>query len=369
MTGKNLKPWNAVITVLFFVWCAGAVTQQALALPNPCQPLNKTNYVKKVDNFLVIFDASESMGGTFQGRQKLSFAKDIVRCMNETIPDIQLVGGLRSFGRGYGLFSINATGMLYGMADYSKQGLQAGLDMITFPAGNTPLSQAIAAGTEDLKSAQGDMAVIIVSDGGATTDDPVKAAENMKQTYGDRICIYTITVGNDFAGLHTMKRIAHAGECGFMVTSARIATEEGMTDFVEEVFLKKKTQPVKAAPAPPAAPKVVENIVLGNIQFDTDSAVIKPEFYPVLDNAAKVLQKFGDKKVIVEGHTDSTGSESYNLDLSIRRAESVMKYLVAKGISAERLIVKGYGEQQPIADNTTSEGRRKNRRMEFKVLE
>ena len=77
------------------------------------------------------------------------------------------------------------------------------------------------------------------------------------------------------------------------------------------------------------------------------------------------LKDWGDVKVEVAGHTDSVGTEEYNMGLSLRRAEAVRQYLVGKGIAADRLIVRGYGESRPVADNATAEGRFQNRRVEL----
>ena len=128
---------------------------------------------------------------------------------------------------------------------------------------------------------------------------------------------------------------------------------------------------ITAPPEPeiiPEKPKVVEKIILNAIQFYFDSATIKPEFLPVLDEAVSILQKHSERNVVIEGYTCSIGTEAYNADLSLRRATSVKEYLVEKGIVSDRLTVKGYGEERPIADNTSIEGRKKNRRVEFKVM-
>lgn len=102
--------------------------------------------------------------------------------------------------------------------------------------------------------------------------------------------------------------------------------------------------------------------------FDFDKAVIKPEFYDILDNAASVLQALG-KAVTVCGHTDSMGSEEYNMELSLRRARAVRSYLIKKGCDAKLLKAKGYGEARPIDTNDTKEGRAKNRRCELRLNE
>ena len=120
---------------------------------------------------------------------------------------------------------------------------------------------------------------------------------------------------------------------------------------------------------PPPKPRVVEKVVLNAVLFDFDKATIKPEFVPVLDEAVAIIKKYPGKKVTIEGNTDSVGTESYNIDLSLRRAGSVKTYLVNKGIPASQLETMGYGEEQPVADNSSREGRQKNRRVEFKVID
>jgi len=101
------------------------------------------------------------------------------------------------------------------------------------------------------------------------------------------------------------------------------------------------------------------------ILFDLDSAKIRSESRPVLDEVLGVLQGEPGWKVTIEGHTDSTGSDSHNQELSQQRAESVKAYLVAGGIAAERLQTMGLGESKPVADNATELGRAQNRRVEL----
>ncbi len=131
----------------------------------------------------------------------------------------------------------------------------------------------------------------------------------------------------------------------------------------------------QAAPPPPPPPplsKVVvtdEQIVtLSPIFFDFDKDTIKPVSYAVLDQVAQVMRDRPSAVVRVEGHTDSFGSDSYNQQLSERRARSVVRYLIAKGIPGERLEAVGFGEFRPIASNDTAQGRAKNRRTEFHIV-
>ncbi len=123
-------------------------------------------------------------------------------------------------------------------------------------------------------------------------------------------------------------------------------------------------------PPPPPEPKV---IILRGINFDFDESDVKLEFEPVLDEAAQILQDNQDCMVLIEGHTDSMGSESYNQGLSENRAAAVKAYLVGKGIGADRLETVGRGENDPVAPNTNdngtdnAEGRGMNRRAELIV--
>ena len=106
---------------------------------------------------------------------------------------------------------------------------------------------------------------------------------------------------------------------------------------------------------------------LPDVTFAVDSTTISPSFRAALDGVAGSLQKYPNSLVDVMGHTDSTGSDSYNLDLSRRRAESVANYLVSRGTSRARIATIGYGEQYPVADNTTEQGRALNRRVEIRI--
>lgn len=109
-------------------------------------------------------------------------------------------------------------------------------------------------------------------------------------------------------------------------------------------------------------------IILHGVNFESGSDVIREESLPILDEVAKSLIAWPNTKVEIQGHTDNVGSEEFNLDLSKRRAISLGKYLVSRGVNRENLIAEGYGETRPIATNDTPEGRAENRRVELKSL-
>jgi OOP family OmpA-OmpF porin len=108
--------------------------------------------------------------------------------------------------------------------------------------------------------------------------------------------------------------------------------------------------------------------VLEGVRFDTGKSDIRPASYPILDEVAAVLKKNPTLRVEIEGHTDSTGSASFNQTLSEQRAKAVMGYFISHGVSGERLSAKGYGPSRPAASNDTSAGRAMNRRVELKPI-
>jgi OOP family OmpA-OmpF porin len=132
-------------------------------------------------------------------------------------------------------------------------------------------------------------------------------------------------------------------------------------------------EPKPEPPPEPPPPKVEvkeDKIDLGEtVQFETDSSNLVEKSKSLLDEVATQLSSHSEiSKVQIEGHTDSTAGKKHNQKLSEQRAASVKAYLVGKGIDAKRLSTKGFGEDKPVADNKTEEGRFQNRRVDFVIL-
>jgi outer membrane protein OmpA-like peptidoglycan-associated protein len=104
------------------------------------------------------------------------------------------------------------------------------------------------------------------------------------------------------------------------------------------------------------------------VTFDVGSYTLKPEFRATLDDVAASMVKYPNSLSDVYGHTDSTGSDAFNQTLSENRARTVANYLTSRGVAAARIRSQGYGETMPVADNATEDGRRKNRRVEIKIV-
>lgn len=146
-----------------------------------------------------------------------------------------------------------------------------------------------------------------------------------------------------------------ADEYPFYSEILEIPAANTYTEITKDILLEKLT--------------VGSKIILNNIFFDFNKASLRDVSIAELNRVVKMMEDHKTLKIQISGHTDNVGSDEYNQDLSERRAQSVVNYLIASGIPADRLEYKGYGESQPIAGNDTDEGRQMNRRTEFEVLD
>ena len=110
-------------------------------------------------------------------------------------------------------------------------------------------------------------------------------------------------------------------------------------------------------------------VTLGDVLFETGKAQLLSPAFPRLDKLAEFLRQYPDRRLLIEGYTDSVGGDSYNLELSQRRAESVRMALIQRGIDPGRITIRGYGESYPVADNANAEGRALNRRVEVVITD
>jgi OOP family OmpA-OmpF porin len=126
---------------------------------------------------------------------------------------------------------------------------------------------------------------------------------------------------------------------------------------------KEALPPPPPPPSPPPAPKHME--LSADTYFDFDKATLKPEGERKVEEIVRALKDNPKQRVVIEGHTDSIGSDAYNQRLSERRADSVGRYMVSRGIDPQRITTRGHGESKPIASNKTAEGRAQNRRVDI----
>jgi len=394
MNRIKLMLWLCVASLALAGCAARQVEPQRCANSDLADKVRSGEYVQKVDNFLIVLDESSSMFLDYNGRMKADLAEEIVGNMALLIPaELKLKGAVRVFGPNDTHPVVKGSKPLYGLTDYNGADMMKAIDALGTPHGGTPLSRAIRRAKDDLAGTSGDMAMIIISDGeDISMEKKVVAARKVKERFGDRICIYTIQVGNDPKGRKILQEIAKAGGCGYFTTYEEVASVSGCTAFVKDVFLKragKKTAravdsdgdgvpddrdrcpntprgvqvDANGCPKPPKPGKAVT--VRLNVEFDFDKYYIRPEFYPQLENFANYLKQYPEIQVEIDGHTDNVGSEDYNRKLSLKRAEAIRNYLLGTfHIKGDRLTTRGFGTSRPKADNKTREGRQRNRRVE-----
>lgn len=397
------------VTAVFamFIGCAAQTPQKKVTLPLDVTPqVDAGQYVQDADILYVILDASSSVPVSAEDRTDVNVAKNIVSRMNQRMPDVKINSALRPFGLGDCLYN-KETRLLYGLTRYNRDSFQSALDTITCVADKSPMETAIDAATEDLKTTDGNIALLIVSDGVGMGEAPIEAAKNMKETLGERLCIFTIFIGNNYEGETLMTKIAKVGVCGDMVREGDIAAKKDMSRFIEEILFHiytdmdcdgvkdawdkcpdtPKGTPVDGCGCPTRMDSdgdgVYDNLdkcpetpvgarvnavgcwVLKNVLFDTDAYNIKPAFYSDLHEVVGVMEKNPDLAIEIQGHTDNVGSAEYNKALSQKRADAVMGYLVKKGVSPDRMTAVGYGLERPVASNDTEAGRAQNRRVQL----
>jgi len=438
MAKSYLKVLFVMMISTLLINCGGKQVKTTQPLIKPYE-LDGNQYESKVAHFMVILDASSSMSNKYLGFSKFENAKEFLDAMNQTLPDLKFNGALRTFG-----YSFNGSKKLpspfYEPTEYSSSEFDAALKAIKKPGGISPLAKAINTASDDLTSTQGQLAVIIVSDGVDMHNAPAVAAEKMKSQLGDRLCIYTVLVGDSYEGEKLMERIAGKTTCGFSVRADGFKTSNDMASFVKKIFLTEvmdsdgdgvydnldrcpdtpKEVKVDAQGCPidsdgdgvhdhldkcpntPAGVKVdnkgcpldidgdgvADNLdqcpdtpmgatvdargcwtYASVVLFDINSAEVKSEAYPMLQEAVLIMKKNPDLKVEVDGHTDSTGTAAYNMTLSVKRAEAIKDHFVNNGVDPNRLTTKGFGITNPAASNDTKAGRAKNRRVELTPVE
>lgn len=344
-------------------------------------------YKAKIESFVVVLDASASMDEKYQGAvnkgyPKFTVAKDIVSRMNNTIPDVELKSSLVTFGHGF-FTPQKRTSIVYELMPHSTALLDNSLAR-TLPAqGSSPAGDGIEKTWSLLLTSGGQNAIIIVSDGEELANSPSEKIQDLKEMYGDRVCVYTIHVGNTTEGQEVLKGLSRQARCGFSVTADEIASSENMADFVKKVFLTAVPKKQVAADIDsdgdgvydkddecPDTPKgaIVDSRgcwVVKGVTFDYKKWDIKEKFNSNLGNIVEVLQKNPGLRVRIEGHTDNIASMDYNIKLSQKRAQAVKNYLVARGIAESRITTAGFGFKRPIASNDTEAGRALNRRAEI----
>jgi OOP family OmpA-OmpF porin len=319
-----------------------------------------------VDQVVVVTDGS----GTMYARETFPEAKALTQSFVRAMPaaDVRArdggtyEAGLVGFG---GDERITAP-----LAPFDRASLSATADSLRIlgdvdgMGGETPYRHVIPEIGSMLDGRSGQAAVVVFSDGLPDfPDQALETARTLVEERGGAICFHTVQTGDDPDGTAFLTALSAVSACGSHRLASSVRDPGAFMGLVRDVFVG--AAPAPSAPPGPGGDPCADVVRLRGVEFDFDKSAIRPDAAVVLDVAVERLQACRSWQVRVEGHTDWTGPEAYNQGLSERRAASVKRYLVEHGVDASRLTTRGFGESQPIAPNTTREGRARNRRVEL----
>jgi len=336
-----------------------------------------TDAVQRIETLLVIFDATSTLNDQAFGQKKLDVSKNVLTMLNHELKNLEITSGLRTIA--------NTTQLIYGLSRHDPHKFQMAVNDVTTAKGNISMSAAINAGKYDLKTASGNIAIIIISDGMSCNNYALKSAEILASDMGNRLCLYTIRVGNHPKGATFMNQLTEKTACGFPVAASKLNSKQAMKAYVQSIFFAGSKvglveEDLQGADAdgdgvtndadqcnrtPDGA--VVDANGCWNIHeilFDWNKSDVQMQYKQKLLDAAKVFKANPYLRVEFQGHADNTGSAEYNQALSEKRADNVKKILIKVGVSENQLSTKGFGFTRPAAPNDSKENRAMNRRVE-----
>lgn len=316
------------------------------------------NFIKTADNFLILFDASNSMARQFKKgspESRYEVAKTIVKEKLMQLPDL---------GYNAGLYLYTPYKEVYPMGALDKDRFIQAVDSLPAePKGPTFLPQALRQIEPVLQGLSGKTVVYIFSDGTYSQFEGVKEPEDYTQQFADKynVCFYLIGSPQDNLAQKRLGDMAKANACSRYIPFDRFV--ENPEYGTGALYVVKATERIETV----SETRVV-GLKVDSVRFDFNQATVRSDYVDEVDALGSFLQKNPAAYVLLEGYADSTGPEEYNLGLSLRRAESVANYLMDNfSIGSDRIVVNYYGEANPAASNDTSDGRAMNRRVEVAV--
>ncbi len=320
--------------------------------------VKEDNFIKLADNFIVLFDASNSMKRQYKKglpESRYELAKTILK---------EKIAALPNLGYNAGLYLYTPYTELEPMGPLDKMGWAEAVDsMPAEPKGPTFLSQSLRQIEPILQGLSGKTVVYIFSDGTYSQIEGVKQPEDYTREFANKynVCFYIIGAAQNNIAQKRLNDMAKANACSRVISFEKFIENPEYT--TGALYTVKATEHIVTTTETRIVGLKVENILFG-----FDKASVRTSYVDEVDALGMFLQKNPAAYVLLEGYTDSTGPEEYNLSLSLRRAESVANYLMDNyNIADDRIVVNYYGPANPIASNATAEGRAKNRRVEIAV--
>jgi OOP family OmpA-OmpF porin len=316
------------------------------------------NFIKLTDNIIVLFDASNSMKRQYKKgspESRYEIAKTILKEKVAQLPDL---------GFNAGLYLYTPYTELEPMAPLDKMGWAEAVDsMPAEPKGATFLSESLRKIEPVLQGLSGKTVVYIFSDGTYSGTPGMREPEDYTREFANKynVCFYIIGAAQDNLAQKRLNDMAKANACSRVISFEKFIENPEYT--TGALYTVKATERIET---------LTETRIVGlkvdSILFGFDKASVRTSYVDEVDALGMFLQKNPAAYVLLEGYTDSTGPEEYNLGLSLRRAESIANYVMDNYmISGDRIVVNYYGSANPVGDNATAEGRAMNRRVEIAV--
>lgn len=319
--------------------------------------------VVAVDRLLVIVDASESVDGETTFVEQRALVESFVA----SAPDGEYEAGAVAFG-GFKRTSIP-------LAPFDRARLQADTARIEHLRAGTPLHKVLDESGESLGT-QGDRAAVVIFSDGEVTDEfgrtvaeerTLTAARELSSSYDGTVCFHTVQIGESEAGSRLLRSISEVTSCGTTRAAAAAATETQLHALQRDVFID--TVAVAAptpAPPPVSAPPPAQKS--WSIQFGFNSDEVSSSYDPKLTEIAGEAEEAPSSRLLIRGHTDTSGDADYNRDLSMRRANATRDALVGAGVDASRIEVRGFGEESPLFADDSAPHSAANRRTDIELV-
>lgn len=316
------------------------------------------DFIQTANNFLILFDSSNSMKRQYQKgspESRYEVAKTILKEKLVRLPDL---------GYNAGLYLFTPYSEVYPMGPLDKGNFAQAMDSLPAePRGPTFLARGLRSIEPKLQGLSGKTVVYIFSDGTYSKLGDFKEPEDYTQALAEKynVCFYLIGSPQDNRAQKRLEDMAKANSCSRVIPFEKfIENPEYITGALYTVKATERIETITES-------KIV-GLKIDSIRYAFGSAKIDMEYLNEVDALGSFLQKNPAAYVLLEGYTDNTGTEEYNLQLSLRRAESVATYLKEKYmITDDRIVMNYYGAINPAASNATAEGRRMNRRVEVAV--
>jgi OmpA-OmpF porin, OOP family len=314
--------------------------------------------VKTADNFIILFDSSSSMNEPYRNTSmtKLDAAKEILKEKNKTLPDL---------GYNAGLYLVSNFKPIYSMQKYDREKMAAALDQLPAKgSGATLFVEGMRKLRGVLQGLTGKTVVFLFTDGYYEATPRMKKPVDIARELTDKhdVCFYVISTAKASQYKEILNTVTSINPCSRMVPfEYLLGRPEYMTGALYEIDVK-TIETIKTV-------DYLAGLKVDNVQFGFNSSTIPSSSYEELNKLGDFLREHPKTYVVLSGYTDITGSEEYNLWLARRRTEKVQGYLTQySGVSVGRIITQWYGKKDPVADNSTEEGRQQNRRVESIVM-